>query len=42
MKWTIYGIHLWQIVIIGGAGFFLGFLAAALLAAAGRADRETE
>jgi hypothetical protein len=27
MPWIIFGIHLWQYLIIGGFGLILGFLA---------------
>jgi hypothetical protein len=39
---TLFGIHLWQIVIIGGFGFVLGFFLACLLASAGMASRDRE
>ena len=42
MKWIIFGIPVWKIVIIGGFAFMLGFLLACLLASAGMASRDQE
>jgi len=35
-------MKLWQVIILFGFGFWLGFLAAALMAMAGRAERVIE
>ena len=42
MKWIIFGIPVWKAVILCGSGFFLGFVIACLLAAAGMASRDRD